>query len=402
LWSGLASRRSIDFNGLGDLVAERIEPSGAVMPDLTQSRVSSNASPPDALPAGAQAQAVELISRATDPRTGYVDTRQLGAWVADAARSDFAAASEAHAAIETQLAARSPADAAHFNHDVVEAASNPLATPGGLWAAAGPLQSAGFRLLTENPILTKHWEFTQSAWTHRGGATPGLQQMLESHGIRISDVVHAPPLGSVGKASGVPEKAATTLNGNLARDAIAARYGAPANPNVATEVRRPEFNRRVDVVVDVPANDPRHAQRIEIESKVGRTGLDGPNGRITSEALRDGDALRANRMLRNSGAVLEGVGKVARPVGIVLDVIEVGQAFRSDGNRVGANTGRAASGVAGGALGTWGGAAGGAAIGTAIFPGVGTVVGGVVGGIIGAVGGDAIGRGVFDTVKSWF
>jgi hypothetical protein len=373
------------------------------MPDPTQSTVSNtratNAAPPDTRSDGAQAQAAELISRATDARTGYVDTRQLGAWVADAARSDFAAASQAHAAIEAQLG---PADAAHFNQDVVEAASNPLATPGGLWAAGGPLQSAGTRLLTENPILTKQWEFTQSAWTHKGGATPGLQQMLESHGIRVSDVVHAPPPGSVGKASGVPEKSATTLNGNLARDEIAARYGAPANPNVATEVRRPEFNRRVDVVVDVPNSDPRMAQRIEIESKVGRTSLDGPNGRITSEVLRDGDALRANRMLRNSGQVLEGVGKVARPVGIVLDVIEVGQAFRADGNQIGANTGRAASGVAGGALGAWGGAAGGAAIGTMIFPGVGTVVGGVVGGIIGAVGGDAIGRGVFDTVKSWF
>ena len=373
------------------------------MPDSTLSPVNTNATagPQPARSTSGQA-AAELISRATDPRTGYVDTRQLGAWVADAARSDFAAASEAHAQIEAQLAAHSPADAAHFNEDVTDAASNALPTPGGLWAAGSPLINAGTRLLTENPILTKQWEFTQSAWTHRGGATAGLQQMLESHGIRVSDIVNAPPPGSVGRTSGVPEKAATTLNGNLARDAIAARYGAPTNPNVATEVPRPEFHRRVDVVVDVPANDPRMSQRLEIESKVGRTGLDGPNGRITSEVLRDGDALRANRMLRNSGQVLEGVGKVARPIGIVLDVIEVGQAFRADGNRVGAHTGRAASGVAGGALGAWGGAAGGAAIGTAIFPGVGTVVGGVVGGIFGAVGGDAIGRGVFDTVKSWF
>ncbi len=372
------------------------------MPDATTSTVNTNAAPsapPGAGSTSAQAQAAELISRATDPRTGYVDTRQLGAWVADAARSDFAAASDAHAAIEAQLG---PADAAHFNQDVVDAASNPLATPGGLWAAGGPLQSAGTRLLIDNPILTKQWEFTQSAWTNRGGATPGLQQLLESNGIRVSDVVHAAPPGSLGKASGVSAATANNVNGALARDAIAARYGAPTSPNVATEVPRPLFNRQVDVVVNVPNNDPRMAQRIEIESKVGRTGLDGPTGRITGEALRDGDALRANRMLRNSGQVLEGVGKVARPVGIVLDVIEVGQAFRADGNRVGANTGRAASGVAGGALGAWGGAAGGAAIGTAIFPGVGTVVGGVVGGIIGAIGGDSIGRGVFDTVKSWF
>ena len=43
-----------------------------------------------------------------------------------------------------------------------------------------------------------------------------------------------------------------------------------------------------------------------------------------------------------------------------------------------------------------------AAIGTMILPGVGTVVGGIIGGIAGAMGGDAAGRGLFDTVKSWF
>ena len=102
------------------------------------------------------------------------------------------------------------------------------------------------------------------------------------------------------------------------------------------------------------------------------------------------------------GRVLEGVGKVARPVGIVLDAISLGQAYQADGGRIGENTGRTASGITGGALGGWGGAAAGAAIGTAIFPGVGTVVGGIIGGIGGALAGDAAGKGIFDTVKGWF
>ena len=113
-------------------------------------------------------------------------------------------------------------------------------------------------------------------------------------------------------------------------------------------------------------------------------------------------ALEANRGVRGAGQLLENVGKVARPVGVVLDAISLTQAYQADGNRIGENTGRTASGIAGGALGGWGGAAAGAAIGTAIFPGVGTVVGGVIGGIAGACGGDAAGRGIFDTVKGWF
>jgi hypothetical protein len=206
------------------------------------------------------------------------------------------------------------------------------------------------------------------------------------------------PAGSVTKTAGVPAAVANNTNGALARDAIADRWRAQGY-NVQTEVPANGGARRVDVVVDLPANDPRMNQRLEIESKVGRTGLDTD---IRGQVALDADALRANQALRTSGQVLEGVGKVARPIGLVVDVIQVGQAFRADGNQVGANTGRAVSGVAGGALGGWGGAAAGAAIGTALFPGVGTVVGGVIGGIAGAIGGDAAGRGLFDTVKSWF
>ncbi|WP_164963059.1 hypothetical protein [Rubrivivax sp. JA1026] len=210
--------------------------------------------------------------------------------------------------------------------------------------------------------------------------------------------VNPAPPGSLKPSDGTPRAIANNINGSVARDAIAERWRA-AGHEVRTEVPTHGGARVVDVVVDIRKPDPRINERLEIESKVGVVGLD---GRVRAQAALDGQALRANAALRQSGRVLEGVGRVARPVGLVVDAIQVGQAFRADGNQVGTNTGRAASGLAGGALGGWGGAAAGAALGTAIFPGVGTVVGGLIGGIGGALAGDAAGRGVFDTVRSWF
>jgi hypothetical protein len=353
-------------------------------------------------PVNSQANARELISQATDPRTGTLDTQQLGSWVADAGKQDFAAASQAHQAIESELIAQGRVgDLARFNQDVVAAAtpSTPgFQPPGGVWAAGQGMLQQGTRLLVDNPILVKQWESTTSAWTTKGGFTSGLRDLLTSNGIQIEPQVNGTPAGSVTKTAGVPAAVANNTNGALARDAIADRWRAQGY-NVQTEVPANGGARRVDVVVDIPANDPRMSQRLEIESKVGRAGLDTD---IRGQVALDASALRSNQALRTSGQVLENVGKVARPVGLVMDVIQVGQAFRADGNQVGDNTGRAVAGVTGGALGGWGGAAAGAAIGTAIFPGVGTVVGGVIGGIAGAVGGDAAGRGLFDTVKGWF
>lgn len=230
------------------------------------------------------------------------------------------------------------------------------------------------------------------------GFTPGLTDLFRQNGIQFDATIRTPPAGSLSRSSGVKAAVANNVNGALARDAIANEWRA-AGAQVRTEVPVQGGARRVDVVVEPPASDPRMRQRIEIESKVGRTGLDSD---IRGQVARDAEALKANRLLRGSGQVLEGVGKVARPVGLVLDAVSIGQAYQADGNRIGTNTGRTASGVAGGALGGWGGAAAGAAIGTAIFPGVGTVVGGIVGGIGGALAGDAAGRGIFDTVKGWF
>ena len=352
-------------------------------------------------PQSPQANAADLVGQATDARTGQVDTKALGRWVADAARRDLAAASQAQAAIEQHLLASGRVgDVARFNQDVVQAASNPLPTPGGLAGAGQGMLQQGSQLLVDNPILVKRWESTTSRWTGQGGFTSGLQDLLARNGIEFTPgQVHAAPPGSVGRGQGVPVQIANNTNGRLAEDAVRDRYSAAGLLVEPGHVTRPDGQRVIDVVAHQPADDTRMAQRIEIESKVGRRG---PTAFVRNQVAQDAADLARNQGIRQAGRALEGVGKVARPVGLVLDVIEVGQAFRADGNQIGAATGRAASGVAGGALGGWGGATAGAAIGTMILPGVGTVVGGLIGGIAGALGGDAAGRGLFDTVKSWF
>lgn len=348
--------------------------------------------------------ATEVVGRATDPRTGQVDTQRLAGWVSEAHRSDPQTAEAAHAAIEQNLFDSGRLiELGHYHEDLRQAAAanaggNADSIPGaGLWAAGQGMVQAGDQVLRNNPILVKQWEATTSAWTGKGGFTRGLTQLLNDGGIQIAGVNASPP-GSLNRTSGVPSAVANNTNGALARDAIADRWRA-AGAQVATEVPVQGGARVVDVVVQPPAADPRMAQRIEIESKVGRTGLDSD---IRGQVAHDVDRLQANRAIRGGGQLLENVGRVARPVGVVLDAISLTQAYQADGNRIGENTGRTASGVAGGALGGWGGAAAGAAIGTAIFPGVGTVVGGVIGGIAGAFAGDAAGKGLFDTVKGWF
>ncbi|KQW49674.1 MULTISPECIES: hypothetical protein [unclassified Roseateles] len=354
--------------------------------------------------------AAEVVGRATDPRTGQVDTQRLAGWVVDARRSDPQNAETAHAAIERNLLDSGRlVELGHYHEDLRQAAAAggtpPAAAAGadpipgaGLWAAGQGMVQGGGQVLRDNPILVKQWEATTSAWTGRGGFTRGLTQLLNDGGIQIAPGVNASPPGSLGRTSGVPSAVANNTNGSLARDAIADRWRA-AGADVRVEVPVQNGARVVDVVVQPPAADPRMAQRIEIESKVGRTGL---GSSIRGQVAHDVERLQANRTIRGGGQLLENVGRVARPVGVVLDAISLTQAYKADGNRIGENTGRTASGVAGGALGGWGGAAAGAAIGTAIFPGVGTVVGGVVGGIAGAFAGDTAGKGIFDTVKGWF
>jgi len=258
----------------------------------------------------------------------------------------------------------------------------------------------GTRLLVDNPILAKRWVSTASAWTRKGGFTEGLRTLLESHGIEVEDKVRLAPPGSLGKSSGVKLHVANNTNGALARDAIADEWRQKPGAQVRTEVPTQGGARVVDVQVREPAADPRMSKVTDLESKVGRYSRG--KALVETQVANDAEALQANRVLRGSGEVLERVGKVARPIGLAIDAIQVGAAFHADGDRVGMQTGRAASNVAGGALGGWGGAAAGAAIGTMICPGVGTAIGGIVGGIGGAIGGSEAAKAAFDKVASWF
>ncbi|MEG4204946.1 hypothetical protein QUA20_13560 [Microcoleus sp. Pol7_A1] len=94
-----------------------------------------------------------------------------------------------------------------------------------------------------------------------------------------------------------------------------------------------------------------------------------------------------------STTVLNGVSRVARPLGVVTDIIDLTNAYNEDGG-FGENFQETAGSVAGG----WGGAAAGAALGTALIPipVVGTVLGGIAGGIIGSGAGEGIVKGVRD------
>ncbi len=372
-----------------------------------------------------------LVEQATNAQ-GQLDTRQLGQWVADARRENRPLADQAQAAIESQLVAQGRVgDLARFNQDLrqAEAQARPgtFGVPGMLYeggrqaGAAGAariaegqgLTAAGGQVLRDNPILSKRWEFTESAWTGKGGPTESLVKQLKDKGVAFESTVNTPPPGSVTKGQGIPSAVANNTNGARASDAIELRYAQQyPNAKVSREAGDPAFGRRVDVRVDIPAADPRMSERIDVESKAGRTGS---SSETRLQIAKDSDALRASRAARqagtameeagealsHSGRALQTVGRVARPVAVVMGAVEVGQAFRADGNRVGENTGRAASGLAGGAAGAWAGAAAGAAIGS-VVPGVGTVIGGVVGGVIGGLAGDAGGRALFDTVKGWF
>ena len=162
----------------------------------------------------------------------------------------------------------------------------------------------------------------------------------------------------------------------------------------------PHGPRRPDLQFLVPAHNPEYNLLVRVENKTGYTTL---NEHIRRQMAADNEARNRNaadglegELRKSGGRVLRNFGRVARPVGIALDAIDLGSAFQADGNRIGKNTGRAASGIAGGALGGWAGAAGGAAIGTAILPGPGTVAGGLIGGLLGAYGGDLAGRGIYD------
>ena len=237
--------------------------------------------------------------------------------------------------------------------------------------------------------------------TGRSGFSRPLEALLDRNDIKFDFAPLGKPVG--GTSSNSP--AARTLNGNAARDAIAAEMRVTGDyKHVGTEAtentRRATSlgERRVDVVA-TQAGSRRETNRIvEVESKLGKASA---SSETRLQVAKDGERLVNNARIRRLGTALEGVGKVARPIGVAVDAVQVGRAYRADGNRVGDKTQRAIGGVAGGAAGALGGAKVGAAVGSIGGP-VGTVVGGVVGAAVGGVIGSGAGEKAVGWVKSWF
>lgn len=260
--------------------------------------------------------------------------------------------------------------------------------------------TTGSQLLRRNPTLEIQWRSTTSPVTNRSGFSRPLQSTLDAVGINRSQPVAGKPAG--GTTSNSP--AARTQNGTAAERAIASQMRAdPRYSNVQTQipVRTSRGTRIVDVVATQRARNPEFNKRIEVESKLGYAAATrGRNGTLTQVA-KDAERIAENTRVRGWGTTLKSVGRVARPIGMAVDAVQLGQAFRADGNRIGDRTQRAAGSLVGGAAGAWGGAQAGAAIGSLGGP-VGTVVGGVVGGVIGGVVGSGVGEKAVSWVKSWF
>ena len=306
-------------------------------------------------------------------------------------------------------------DAAQTSGQPQDVASISGTIPNGLLGAAHGIANTGFRTQVENPQLSVRYEATRPAWGGgAGGFSPESKTILESKGIYVAEGTYSVPANSISRTPGVSPQSATNHNGKLAEHAIAASYSQIPGARVSEQYRydvdlKPvttdrldlQGDRKVDVRVELDhPTDPRQNQVIEVESKA--TERITPGKLNTAQVEHDAARLTRNDDLRTAGSRLETVGKVARPVGLVLDAVDVVGAYKADGNNIGMNTGEAVSGIVGGGAVGWAGAGAGAALGTAILPGVGTVVGGLVGAAIGAWGGDRAGRGVFGTVAGWF
>lgn len=109
------------------------------------------------------------------------------------------------------------------------------------------------------------------------------------------------------------------------------------------------------------------------------------------------------KALKTTGQVLETAGKIAKPVAIITDAIQIGDALRTDIKQgTSKNTVEATATAAGGWAGAWVGAEGGTTIGASIgtiFGPVGTGIGGLAGGIIGGIGGAIVGSNVGKTIS---
>jgi RHS repeat-associated protein len=145
--------------------------------------------------------------------------------------------------------------------------------------------------------------------------------------------------------------------------------------------------------IDVVRVDQSHGKgksaigpHLNINEKV--TGVPDPHTKLTTGQF---NALNA------TGKTLDVIGKIAKPVAIVTDAIQIADAVKTDvqqgtgGDNTIVATAKVAGGWGGAALGAAGGAKIGATIGTFFGPGVGTAVGGFLGGLIGGIGGAIFG-----------
>lgn len=260
-------------------------------------------------------------------------------------------------------------------------------------AAGKGITGLGTQKLIDNKELRILWENTKSAWDGKSGFSEPLANQLRSGGVSVGDTPRPVPAGSVGRNAGVSQGKASNINGAKASDAIAQEHRA-AGYQVEREKPLPKYNRRVDVAVDMPhPSDPRLSKELRIESKVGYTTR---GGHTTKEMLSDIRQLADNRAVRRVGFALERAGKIVRPIGLVMDAVQLGSAFKADGKRIGQNTGKAASELAGGAA---FGAAG-AVIGQALIPI--PVVGAAVGAAVGSWAGSKLGDLGFNKLKHLF
>ena len=85
-------------------------------------------------------------------------------------------------------------------------------------------------------------------------------------------------------------------------------------------------------------------------------------------------------------------------MGHTLDIIEIYDGYRQDGDQIGYHTARASADVVGGWAGSWAGFKFGGIIGGSIGAVPGAIIGGFIGGVGGAFGGSYLGKLSIDKV----
>jgi hypothetical protein len=299
-------------------------------------------------------------------------------------------------------AASEPRQQSLPNASVNDQSSLPPDTAG-LWGAAQHWVENGSRLraqarpvLLANPIVDMVWQPSISGRTGRGGFSPDLLAEQHAKNIKTGRLLPTPPPPDV--PAGAHPVTRNRANGLAAEQAIANYYRA-LGLDVGRNVPQQEGARYFDIVVKRPAADQAFNSERIIESKLGEADL---KGRIPGQLEFDANYLRQNRAIRlepekayRAGSALHTMGRIVRPAGVVLDAMELGSAYQADGNRIGENTKRTASGIAGGALGGWGGAAAGAALGIPLGP-LGMAAGAIGGGLFFGAGGDLAARWLYD------